>query len=63
MFMLNLNAWLIFQLCDGSTPDHVTQKYRNYVAGQMSEREADRQLTIGINNLQDQGLIELKLAD
>lgn len=63
MFMLNLNAWLIFQLCDGSSPDHVTQKYRKCVANQMSEPEADRQLMIGIENLHDQGLIELKLAD
>jgi hypothetical protein len=63
MFMLNLNAWLIFQLCDGSSPDHVTQRYRKSVADQMSEREADRQLEIGIRNLHDQGLIELKATD
>ena len=63
MFMLNLNAWLIFQLCDGSSPDHVAQRYRESVADQMSEREADRHLEIGIRNLHDQGLIELKATD
>ncbi|WP_245320146.1 PqqD family protein [Bradyrhizobium sp. LMTR 3] len=61
--MLNLNAWLIFELCDGSSPDHVAQRYRKSVADQMSEREADRHLTIGIKNLHDQGLIELKVTD
>jgi hypothetical protein len=30
------------------------------VADQMSEQEADRHLEIGIKNLQNQGLIELK---
>jgi hypothetical protein len=63
MFMLNLNAWLIFQLCNGNSPDHVAQRYRKSVADQMSEREADRQLMIGIKNLQDQGLIELKATN
>lgn len=63
LFMLNLNAWLIFELCDGSSPDHVAQKYRRSVASQMSEREADRHLMIGIKNLHDQGLIELKTID
>ena len=63
LFMLNLNAWLIFELCDGSGPDHVAQRYRKSVAAQMSEREADRNLTIGINNLREQGLIELKITN
>jgi hypothetical protein len=29
----------------------------------MSEREADRHLTIGIKNLHEQALIELKVTD
>jgi hypothetical protein len=60
LFMLNLNAWLIFELCDGSGPDQIEQKYRSNVAAQMSEWEADRQLTIGLKSLREQGLIELK---
>ena len=63
LFMLNLNAWLIFELCDGSSPHHVAQRYRKSVAPQMPEREADRHLTIGIKNLHEQGLIELKVTD
>lgn len=63
LFMLNLNAWLIFELCDGSRPEHVAQRYRKSVAAQMSEREADRNLMIGIKNLHDQGLIELNVTD
>jgi len=63
LFMLNLNAWLIFELCDGSSLDDVTQRYRKSVAAQMSEREADRHLETGIRNLHDEGLIELKLTD
>lgn len=60
LFMLNLNAWLIFELCDGSRPDQIEQKYRSNVAAQMSEWEADRQLKIGLKSLCEQGLIELK---
>jgi hypothetical protein len=63
LFMLNLNAWLIFELCDGSSSHHVAHRYRESVARQMSEREADRNLTIGINNLREQGLIEWKITD
>ena len=63
LFMLNLNAWLIFELCDGSSSDRVAQRYRDSVAAQMSDREAGRQLAIGIKNLHDQGLIELKATD
>lgn len=60
LFMLNLNAWLILELCDGSSPHQVEQRYRRNVASQMSEREASRQLTIGLKTLREQGLIELK---
>ncbi|KRR03494.1 hypothetical protein CQ12_26085 [Bradyrhizobium jicamae] len=63
LFMLNLNAWLIFELCDGSSPHDVAQRYRKNVGSQMSDREAGRQLAIGIKNLHDQGLIELKVTD
>ena len=63
LFMLNLNAWLIFELCDGSTTHQVEQRYRQNVANQMSEGEANRHLTIGLKSLHEQGLIELKFKD
>jgi uncharacterized protein YdgA (DUF945 family) len=62
LFMLNLNAWLIFNLCDGSPMHQLEQSYRQNVATQMSAGEAQRHLTIGLQSLHEQGLIELKLT-
>ena len=62
LFMLNLNAWLIFELCDGRTSHEVEQGYREKVAAQMSDREADRHLAAGLKSLQEQGLIQLKFT-
>jgi hypothetical protein len=63
LFMLNLNAWLIFELCDGRTSHQVEQSYRQRVAAQMSDREADRYLATGLKRLQEQGLIQLKFTN
>ena len=63
MFMLNLNAWLIFDLCDGRTAQEVEQSYRETVAAQMSAGEANHHLTAGLKTLQEQGLIELKFTN
>lgn len=60
LFMLNLNAWLIFELCDGCTSYEIEQRYRQKVEGQMSESEARRHLAIGLKNLHERGLIELE---
>jgi hypothetical protein len=63
MFMLNLNAWLIFELCDGRTSHEVEQDYRQKVAAQMSDKEAGRHLAAGLKSLQEQGLIQLKFTN
>jgi hypothetical protein len=59
LFMLNLNAWLIFELCDGSNPDQLEKRYRQHVASRMLEWDVERNLSIGLRRLQEQGLIEL----
>lgn len=63
MFMLNLNAWLIFSLCDGRTSHEVEHSYREKVASQMTEQEAGRHLVTGLKSLQEQGLIELRFTN
>jgi hypothetical protein len=56
--MLNLNAWLILELCDGRTTDQLTEGYRNQVAEQMSDVDARENLKDGLQKLREQGLIE-----
>lgn len=63
LLMLNLNAWLIFELCDGSSMNQLEQRYCQQVASQMSAADARRHLAAGLNDLQEQGLIELKPAN
>ena len=59
LFMLNLNAWLIFSLCDGNNPGQLEKIYRQHVASRMSEWDVERNLSIGLRRLQEEGLIEL----
>ena len=61
--MLNLNAWFILELCDGSSMNQLEQKYCQQVASQMSEVDARCHLVAGLNDLREQGLIELKPAN
>lgn len=58
LFMLNLNAWLILELCDGRTTDQLTKEYCNQVASQLSEVAARENLENGLQKLREQGLIE-----
>ncbi|WP_342712873.1 PqqD family protein [Bradyrhizobium sp. B124] len=58
LFMLNLNAWFILELCDGRTTEQLTEGYCNQVASQMSEVDARENLENGLQKLREQGLIE-----
>ncbi|WP_461350675.1 PqqD family protein [Bradyrhizobium sp. USDA 4454] len=58
LFMLNLNAWFILELCDGRTADQLTERYCNQVASQMSDADARENLENGLQKLREQGLIE-----
>jgi hypothetical protein len=58
LFMLNLNAWLIFELCDGSTVDQLEHRYCQHVASQMSARDARDHLMTGLESLEALGLIQ-----
>lgn len=59
LFMLNLNAWLILELCDGRATDQLEQGYCERVAPQMSDADARNNLKAGVRKLQEQGLIEI----
>jgi hypothetical protein len=59
LFMLNLNAWLILELCNGSTAEQIEQTYCERVAAQTLEGDARNNLRAGLRQLQEQGLIEL----
>jgi hypothetical protein len=59
LFMLNLNAWLILELCDGRTTGELEQGYCASVASQMSEADARTNLETGLQKLHEQGLIVL----
>lgn len=63
MFMLNLNAWLIFELCDGSSLQQLEQRYRQEIAARMPPAEAQRMLMMGLEKLCEQGLVQLKSMD
>lgn len=49
---LNLNAWLIFELCDGKTEEQLHQAYLAAVSRKLSPDEAQRQLQAGLAQLQ-----------
>lgn len=59
LFMLNLNAWFILELCDGSTAEQIEQKYVAQVATKNPEEDARNHFRAGLQRLQEQGLIEL----
>lgn len=62
LFMLNLNAWFILELCDGSTAAQLERNYCSQVAAQLPDGEARDQLKAGLEQLKAQGLIELTQA-
>ncbi|MET0969290.1 MAG: PqqD family peptide modification chaperone [Tardiphaga sp.] len=59
--MLNLNAWLIFELCDGCTADQLMQRYIAHVASPASEADLRTDLETGVRSLQQQGLIDVRI--
>jgi hypothetical protein len=60
LFMLNLNAWLILELCDGCPADQVLQRYIENVGASDAEADAGVVLEAGLRQLQEQQLIFLK---
>jgi hypothetical protein len=49
---LNLNAWLIFELCDGKTEEQLRQAYLAAVSRKLSPDEAWSQLQAGLTQLE-----------
>ena len=62
---LNLNAWLIFELCDGRDEVQVRSAYQAAVNTRLSAREAERHLSEGLTLLESIGAIvrETKKGD
>jgi hypothetical protein len=62
LFMLNLNAWIIFELCDGSTSEQIERRYRDNVSTKISARLATQYFEAGLKGLRDMGLIQFSSA-
>jgi hypothetical protein len=59
LYMLNLSAWLILELCPGRSPDELATAFRNAVVPAVAADEAERQLEAGLDLLTRHRLIEL----
>lgn len=53
---LNLNAWAVFELCDGRAD--IESDYRDLVSTRLPPAEASRQLRLALGQLTTRGLIE-----
>jgi hypothetical protein len=58
LYLLNLNAWLILELCDGKTAEDLELTYRQAVRQQLSAGETRLHLMQGLNELEKCGIIE-----
>lgn len=57
LHLLNLNAWLIFELCDGSRYGEIERRYLDAVEGRMEERAARAHLADAMARLEATGII------
>ena len=57
LLMLNLNAWLIFEVCDGVDALHLEQTYVEHLPQNASPTDARQHLIDGLNYLEAQGLL------
>jgi hypothetical protein len=55
--MLNLNAWLILELCDGCAEDQILQRYLASGVSLNADTDAGRVLGSGLRQLEEQGLV------
>jgi hypothetical protein len=56
--MLNLNAWLIFELCANASADGLQDTYLSAVAKSLPKKMAQEQLGRGVEQLISHRLIE-----
>jgi hypothetical protein len=55
---LNLGAWALFELCDGTRGDaDLAAAYAEVLAGTVPAAEMSRQITAGLESLEKSGLI------
>jgi hypothetical protein len=63
LYMLNLNAWLIFELCAKTVPDRLKEEYLSAVGTSLRADLAQDQLRRGLEQLIARGLIEFVPAE
>lgn len=57
LYLLNLNAWLIFELCDGDSLAGIERRYLEAVEDRLAQGEAREQLEAGLSHLERAGII------
>jgi hypothetical protein len=57
LYLLNLNAWLIFELCDGDSLAGIEQRYLAAVEDRLTQGEAREQLDAGLSYLERAGIV------
>lgn len=57
LYLLNLNAWLIFELCDGDSLAGIEMRYLEAVEDRLAQGEAREQLESGLSYLERAGII------
>jgi hypothetical protein len=60
--MLNLHAWLIFELCSGVAADVLEREYLAIVAPSLPLHLARQQLNLGLAQLANEKLVEFMPA-
>ena len=58
LYLLNLNAWLILELCDGKSGEDLRMAYDQAVRQQLSAGETKLHLMQGLNDLEKCDIIE-----
>ncbi len=59
LYTLNVNAWLILELCDNASPAALEAAYLDTVSPLLERGEAQRQLQAGLTDLQNKGIVKL----
>jgi hypothetical protein len=57
LYLLNLNAWLIFELCDGDSLAGIEQRYLEAVEDRLLADEARMHLDAGLSFLERAGIV------
>jgi hypothetical protein len=59
VYTLNPSAWLILRLCDGRPVAEIAEAYHAAVEPMLSREQAQREVGLGIENLEQKRIIEV----